>query len=237
MTEVEPKQGRRGDGHTVLMLPGFSAGDWSNAPLAAVVRRNGARPKRWRLGSNEGPTERVVAGLDARLRELYYREERTVTVVGVSLGGVFARQLARSVPHMIRQVITIGSPFRFSGDGKSATVQQMWERRLDDFVPEVLTEMYGDEDDKPPLTMPATSIYSRLDDVVRWPQCLNPERPRCENIEVRGATHIGLLLHPGVHLALANRVRQRNEHWKPFRPPVAARAMFRVAPYFEADRA
>lgn len=228
--------GRRRDGHFVLLLPGFSAGDWSNAPLAAVVRRNGARPKRWRLGSNEGPTTRVVAGLEARLRELFHREERKVSVVGVSLGGVFARQLGRAHPELVRQVITIGAPFRFDEEGKSAIVQRMWNSRTDRFVPEALAEMRSDEDVKAPMEVPVTSIYSRLDDVVQWQKCLNAMAEFTENIDVRGSNHLGLLLHPGVHLALADRVRQPEDDWLPFRPSGAARVLFRPAEYHDSKR-
>lgn len=229
--------GPSGDRHFVLLLPGFTVGDWSNAPLAAVVRRAGARPKKWRLGTNEGPTDRVVNGIQARLAELYYRQERKVTVIGMSLGGIYARQLARWHPEMVRQVVTVGSPFRFGEGGRSSAVQKMWKSRLDRFDPAVVAEINQDEDDKTPLEMPATSIFSRFDDVVPWNRSLNANSSMSENIEVRGASHLGLLVHPGVHLALNDRLRQPEGEWKPFRPPLAARMMFRRAPDYDPDRA
>ncbi len=225
-----------GDGHFVLVLPGFTAGDWSNLPLAAVLRRAGVRPKRWRLGSNEGPTDQIVAGLHDRLRELHEREGRTVTVVGVSLGGIYARRLARDHPDLVRQVVTIGSPFRFSLDGKSNLVKNMWESRLEQFDPGFIDEMYQDEDDKEPLAMPVTSIYSRNDDVVPWQRCLLGLGPRSQNIEIRGANHVGLVVHPGVHLALHDRVRQPEGAWRAFRAPRRFGFWYRRAEIFDPDR-
>lgn len=226
-----------GDGHLVLVLPGFTVGDWSNLPLATVLRRAGVRPKRWRLGSNEGPTERILAGLDQRLHELHDREGRSVSVVGVSLGGIYARHLGREHPGKVRQVITVGTPFRFGSDAKSTLVQRTWDGRVDSFDPAFLAEMYQEEEHKRPLDVPVTSIFSRSDDVVAWKYSLNAKGTRSENIEVRGATHLGLLIHPGVHLALHDRVRQVEGTWSRFRPPTAARMWYRRAVDYDPSRA
>jgi pimeloyl-ACP methyl ester carboxylesterase len=224
------------DGHFVLVLPGFTAGDWSNFPLAAVLRRAGVRPKRWRLGSNHGPNDEIVAGINDRLTDLYERDGRTVTVIGVSLGGIYARRLAREHPDKVRQVITIGSPFRFRGEGRSATVMRLWESRLDEFDPAFVDEMYSDEQLKQPLGMPVTSIYSRADDVVRWQQCLLARGNRSQNIEIRGANHVGLVLHPGVHLVIHDRVRQPEGAWERFRAPGRVGFWYRPAAIYDPKR-
>jgi pimeloyl-ACP methyl ester carboxylesterase len=229
--QVETRSG--GDGHIVLVLPGFTAGDWSNLPLAAVLRRAGVKPKRWRLGSNQGPTDEIVAGLNERLRDLYDREGRKVSVIGVSLGGIYARRLGRDHPDLVRQVITIGSPFRFHGTGRSATVMKIWEGRLDGFDPAFVEEMYTDEDLKEPFGMPVTSIYTRNDDVVRWHQCLLAHGDQSQNIEIRGANHVGLVAHPGVHYAIHDRVRQPEGAWRRFRAPSRFGMWYRRAEIYD----
>lgn len=239
MSQIEPLEARRpprGDGHCVLLLPGFATGDFSNATLASVVRTNGCRPKKWRLGSNEGPTSRIIEGISERLGELYERDHRTVTVVGMSLGGVYARRLGRLHPEMVRQVITIGSPIRFGGEEKSGLVGRLWKRREHKFDDAALEEINLDEAAKPLLEVPSSSIYSRLDDIVPWNKSLEAPGAQCENIGVRGANHLGLLLHPGVHFALADRIRRPEGEWQPFVPPLASRMLFESPVFFDSSR-
>ena len=102
----------RGDRHPVLVLPGFTADDRSTVPLRWFLRSQGYWTHGWHLGSNYGPTRRIIQGLDERILEIYERHERKVTVIGWSLGGIYARMLARRQPDSVRQVITLGSPFR-----------------------------------------------------------------------------------------------------------------------------
>lgn len=230
---------RRGDGHRVLCIPGFTAGDNSNAPLAVVIRANGCRPAKSGLPRNEGPSERVLRRLDHRLEELAEQSGRTVSIVGVSLGGVFARRLARCYPELVRQVITIGSPIRFeeAERGGSRLVKALWNRSAARFDPDAIEEFERREDDKPPLLVPATSIHSRLDGVVPWVRSLDDPGAQRENLEVRGASHVGLIVHPGVHLILADRIRQREGEWEPFRVPASMRRVIRLAEPFDVSRA
>ena len=95
--------------------------------------------------------------------------------------------------------------------------------------------MYTDEDLKVPFRMPVTSIYTRNDDVVRWQQCLLAHGNESQNIEVRGANHIGLVAHPGVHYALQDRVRQPEEAWKRFRAPARYGFWYRPAEIFDPE--
>ena len=104
----------RGDGHPVLVLPGLGATDSSTLTLRAVLRRLGYRTYRWRLGRNIGPTQRAVHGRRARLDQLTTRFGQPVSLIASSLGGIYARQLARRTGHAVRQVITLGSPIRLA---------------------------------------------------------------------------------------------------------------------------
>jgi len=101
----------RGDGHGVLVLPGFMASDRSTRVLRSFLRERGYFAHGWRLGRNLGPEAGLAARLRARLLELSLRHSGRVSLVGWSLGGVFARELAKRLPERVRQVITLASPF------------------------------------------------------------------------------------------------------------------------------
>ncbi len=225
------------DRHTVLFLPGFLATDHSNAPLASVAKANGCRPARSYLTRNEGPTPAIIDHLNRRIQDLAAERGR-LSLVGVSLGGVYARMLARRYPELVRQVITIGSPIRMEADRhNSRLVKRLWQAREAAFDPEALERFTQAEEAKSPLTMPATSIFSRMDGVVAWPRSLVAEREQSENIEVRYASHVGLIVHPGTHLVLADRLRQDPDHWRPYTVSGRSRGLVRRAEYFDPSRA
>jgi pimeloyl-ACP methyl ester carboxylesterase len=207
----------RGDNHPVLILPGFLAGDPSTAPLRSVLRGQGYWVHGWQLGRNLGPTPRVIDGLVARLTTLYEHHERPVSLIGWSLGGIYARRLARRFPHMVRQVITLGSPFRIDPAVDRSAVSALYDRlgpthavSVDDALPCL---------EAGPLPVPATAIYTRTDGVVRWWQCLESIGDERENIEVR-ASHTGLGFHPAVIYAISDRLALPPGDWRPFRAPL-----------------
>jgi pimeloyl-ACP methyl ester carboxylesterase len=147
----------RGDGHAVVVLPGFATTDASTLPLRRFLRSLGYHVHGWRLGRNQGPTQRIVSGLETRfgdLRELH--ESAPISIVGWSLGGVFGREIARRDPASVRQVITLGSPFRMMGPVRD-------------------------------LAVPVTNVYSRTDGIAPWQSCIDDPGPRRENVEVRGS--------------------------------------------------
>jgi hypothetical protein len=212
-----------GDQHPVLLLPGFWAGDQSTAPLRWTLRSQGYWAHSWHLGQNIGPSNRVVSGMRRRIVELNEQHGRTVTLIGQSLGGIYARLLAREQPEFVRHVITLGSPYGLvAGDHSSA--ETLWEmvRPLHD-GDLLLNEMR--EQDRPPLIVPATSIYSRTDGVAPWQACIDEVREHTENIEVRGS-HIGMAINPAVIVAILDRLGQPEGDWRPFAPPVPLRAWY-----------
>jgi hypothetical protein len=217
-----------GDGHPVLVLPGFTAGDDSTIPLRGVLNERGYAVRGWRLGRNVGPTSRIVTGMRRQLEWMSRTSGRRVSIVGWSLGGVYARLLARERPELVRQVITLGSPYRIThGDRSSAS--HLWER-LEHWHSDELPLIGHREEALTPLTMPATSIYTRDDGVVRWQLCIDttgPDapNPRAENIAVHG-THIGLGLNPSVIVAILDRLAQPEDEWEPFRPPLPIRLWY-----------
>ena len=198
-----------GDGHPVLVLPGLAASDTSTRPLRAFLRDRGYRAHGWKLGPNHGPRRGAEAKMQQRLAELAERYQRKVSLIGWSLGGVFAREMARRAPEQVRGVITLGSPF--AGEPKASNAWRLYEsasgRKVGDW-PER-------ERMKLPPPVPSTAIFSRTDGIVAWQGCLEREGPTSENIEVEGS-HCGLGHNPAVLYAIADRLAQAEGRWQPF---------------------
>jgi pimeloyl-ACP methyl ester carboxylesterase len=207
----------RGEPHPVLVLPGLHASDTSTTTLRRWIRRLGHPVAGWELGRNRGPTRAVVDGLPALLDTLVQRHGEPITLVGWSLGGIFARSLALRRPTAVRQVITLGSPFGIPEDANVGTPGERMYQPLahlhvqDRIHPSgaVLRE---------PLAVPSTAVYSRWDGIVDWRDCLQRSGPTSENVEVRGS-HLGLGHHPAVLWTVADRLAQPTDQWRPFQIP------------------
>jgi pimeloyl-ACP methyl ester carboxylesterase len=201
----------RGDGHPVLTLPGFLASDLSMAPMRRYLTELGYDTQAWRMGRNIGGVARMRAALLDRLSEIHSDSGRKVSIVGWSLGGVYARDLALQAPDMVRSVVTLGSPF--AGDVRATNATRLYEalsgeKAEDNF--ELKQAIAGD------LPVPATSIYSKSDGIVNWRTCrLNPSE-RSENIEVYLASHVGLGVNPAALWAVADRLAQGEGQFKQF---------------------
>jgi pimeloyl-ACP methyl ester carboxylesterase len=203
-----------GDGHPVLVFPGFMASDFSTRALRAFLRDKGYRAHGWKLGRNLGPSEDRIAAMVARLQEVHGRYGRRVSLIGWSLGGIYARELARGMPDLVRQVITMASPFR---DLDAVNVPDFLRRRSrrrsavrDD--PPIRTRL------REALTVPTTAIVSRTDAIAAWESCCTDPGPLCENLEV-DSSHLGIGHHPVVLLTIADRLAQPEGAWQPFQPP------------------
>lgn len=201
----------RGDGHPVLALPGFLASDLSMAPMRRYLSELGYEAHAWRMGRNLGGMARMRETLRGRLTEIYADSGRKVSLVGWSLGGVYARDLALQAPDMIRYVITLGSPF--ADDVRATNATRLYEalsgERVEDYA-DLSHTIAGD------LPVPVTSIYSRSDGIVNWRTCLLRSSDRAENIEVRLASHIGLGVNPAALWAVADRLAQPEGEFWPF---------------------
>ena len=214
----------RGDGHPVLILPGWLAADSSTLTLRWFLRRRGYHVHGWRLGRNFGPAPDVIQRLGDRFHSLRQRHGRKVSLIGWSLGGVYAREIARAFPQDVRQVITLVSPFRDPMASTAATVfarsrpggESTWDR-------EDLRRRLGR-----PLPMPATSIYTKSDAIVAWRSCLEPDGPFSENIEVFGS-HVGMGHHPLALWVVADRLAQPEGAWRPFQTSFWSRWLLGLA--------
>ena len=202
----------KGDGHAVMVFPGLSANDVSTVPLRHYLQSLSYKTWGWEQGFNLGPRTGVIDEARARLARTFETTGRKVSLVGWSLGGVYARELAKELPHIVRSVITLGAPF--AGSHKSTNAWRIYELASGRSI-ERETENY-DLPTAPPV--PTTSVYSRTDGVVAWQgsiQSPSTSNPHTENIEVL-ASHIGLGINPSAWWAIANRLAQAEGEWSPF---------------------
>ena len=212
----------RGDGHPVLVLPGLLAGDASTIVMRRYLRRLGYEVHGWGLGRNIGPTPQAVHGMERKFDALVAHHERKVSIIGWSLGGIYARVLARLKADDVRQVITLGSPYRLD-EPRRTRAYRAYMRFSDRHVADVVVPTSAEAAD--PLPLPATSVYSKLDGIVPWDACMEPPGPMSESIEVFGS-HFGYGHNPAVLWLIADRLAQPEGNWKKFKPPGFARRLF-----------
>lgn len=177
----------RGDGHPVLVLPGYGGADGSTTVIRRYLAGQGLRSEPWRLGRNGGfGMANLRQRLAARLHQVWREADgRAVSLVGWSMGGVYARLLAKAYPDRVRQVITLGSPIGGMAPGPAA------------------------------LPVPATAVYSRTDGIVPWQIARVEHADGAENVEVYGS-HIGLGFNAAALYLLADRLAQPADGWRPF---------------------
>ena len=202
-------QAPHGDGHPVLVLPGLMASDTSTKPLRRFLESKGYAAVGWGLGSNLGPRDGVLDGCRTLLQDLRRRHKRKVSLLGWSLGGIYAREMAKEFPNDVRLVITMGTPF--TGHPKATNAWRLYEI--------VTGHRIGEPEIHEPLRMPppvpTTSIYSRTDGIVAWQCSVDKPGPQHENIEIE-ASHFGLGLNPLAWWAVADRLAQPEDRWQAF---------------------
>ena len=203
----------KGDGHPVLVLPGLVASDTSTRPLRSFVKGRGYAVSGWRQGRNLGLREGVQHAMEDLVRELSDTHGRKISMVGWSLGGLYARQLAKMMPDRVRSVITLGSPFASSPKATNAwRVYEMASGHRAD-ADHDNTRFGGVLSDPPPV--PTTAIFSRTDGICAWQGCMEKTSATSESIEVE-SSHCGMGHHPAVAYAVADRLAQPEGSWKPF---------------------
>lgn len=193
----------RGDGSRVIVLPGFGANDRSTWPIRRFLRSLGYVPEGWGLGVNRGQVPEAIETLGQTIAKATEAGAPRISLVGWSLGGYIAREVARDHPDGVRGVVTLGSPV--VGGPKYTTVSAVaglrgWD--LDEI------EAAIEERKQTPLRVPVTAIYSRRDGVVAWPACVDPERGGpIEHVEV-DTTHVGLGFNIDVYRVMARRLAE-----------------------------
>ena len=202
---------KTGDGHPVLVLPGFMATDLSTVPLRNHIHELGYKVYGWKQGRNYAKLDYIDL-LHDRLDQIYHKYHRQVSIIGWSLGGIYARQIAKESPELVKQIITLGSPFK--GVTKANNAKWLYD---------ILTNGKGEaqldpmimEDIPRPAPVPTTAIYSKEDGVVPWKACMEIPSEIHQNVQVHGS-HLGLGVNVTVMEIIADRLQQDLSDWTPF---------------------
>jgi pimeloyl-ACP methyl ester carboxylesterase len=203
---------RVGDGHPVLVYPGLGAGSMTTSHLRSFLSHAGFAARDWGAGVNighEGDFDDWLDGLVSSVRDLQAQQGgRKVSLVGWSLGGIFAREIAKRAPQAVRTVITLGTPFgSLGGANRAGTLYQLLNGDVSQITPALEARLRK----SPPV--PTTSIYSKSDGIVSWRGCIEKRSTTTESIEV-DASHLGMVNHPAVLRIVADRLAQPEGGWR-----------------------
>lgn len=210
----------RGDGHPVLLVPGFTAGDATMVGLRMFLRSRGYAVETWGFGRNTGFKLKFSQALEQKVRFMHHRHKRKVSLVGWSLGGVYSFFTAHAAPECIRTVISLGSPMRFSVDDMKVplAVQALYRYFAHPMGPVAHLANTRSKVLREPPPVPSTCVYSEGDGVVPAESArMETDDPLHENLWVPGS-HIGLGFNAAVMWILADRLSQAEGKWKPFEP-------------------
>jgi pimeloyl-ACP methyl ester carboxylesterase len=201
-----------GDGHPVLVIPGLVQGDLSLQPLMHFLTHLHYSARPWQQGVNTGIRLNVLQTLVVQLEEIAQESGRKVSIIGWSLGGLLGRYLALERPHLVRQVVSLASPFsgppsRSKVDWLCRVVTKKSKTFNNDFFAFI----------RQPLPVPSTAMYSRSDGIVEWKRCVHETmHPLQEDVEVQ-SSHSGMGYHPTVLLVIADRLAQAEGAWVPLK--------------------
>jgi predicted alpha/beta hydrolase family esterase len=205
-----------GDGHPVVVFPGLGGAPFTTSHLRQSLRDAGFDARCWGRGVNTGPEgdfDDWMAGLQDDLHRWHEQSGRKVSLVGWSLGGIYARELARRAPDAVRQVITLGTPFAaMRGATHAEAVYKLLNGGKAQLTPELERRLRA----TPPV--PTTSVYSKSDGVVNWRGCLEKQSRSSESVEVN-ASHLGMVTHPEVLRVVVDRLAQPEGAWRPLGLP------------------
>ena len=206
------KRAPMGDGHSVIVFPGLAASDGSTYPLRRFLDSRNYTTYGWNQGANFGARAGVLESCKRQVMTAADASGKKVSLLGWSLGGVYARELAKMMPDEVRGVITLGTPF--AGNPRSTNAWRIYEltsgRRAH--------SEHGKYDLPGAPPVPTTSLFSRTDGVVAWRGSIQSPclvNRQTENVEVL-ASHIGIGVNPAAWWVVADRLAQPEGLWKPF---------------------
>jgi len=200
----------RGDGHAVIVFPGFASSDKATRPLRGLLKDLGYQTYGWGLGTNLLFDELLESEMVALVNEVYESSGRPVSLVGWSLGGLYAREVAKVCSGKVRSVVTLGSPI--SGNTQHSNAHSLFEA-LNGKPSKVDVTRYLSLNTPPEV--PTTSIYSKTDGIVAWEGSVQRRGEFTENVEVP-ASHLGLGVNPLALYVLADRLAQKQGEWSRF---------------------
>jgi hypothetical protein len=207
-----PTAPKPGDGQPALAFPMFGAGSESTTRLRQALNRAGFHCHDWGYGPDTGPRSgslrHRLRRIEETLIDVFEAEREPVTLIGWGLSGLYAREVAKRATPLVRQVITLGTPFNV------AAGQCDMLRPLHDDSGQVAAALARQLGERPPV--PCTSIYSMSDSAVPWQMSVDVESPSSENVVVSGVEHRDLADHPKVRAIIADRLAQPADPWRPF---------------------
>lgn len=183
-----------GSAAPMVVFPGLGAGDGALALLRRYLRDRDHRPRGWGLGTNRGNPSAVLDDCLALVRSLADTSGRRVNLVGWSLGGILARELARDHGELVDRVATFGTPIygpRFTAARSAYSDEQL-----------AVIESEIDVRYRRPLERPLLAVHSRNDGIVDWRSCVDHLTPGARNVEV-SSSHLAMGVDPDVWLHLA----------------------------------
>jgi pimeloyl-ACP methyl ester carboxylesterase len=224
------KRASRGDGHPVLVIPGFMTGDAFTRSLRRFLEELGYDAYPWELGTNLGLRDETCYSLEQKIAAIHKATGHRVSVIGHSLGGVYVRAIAHRQSQHVRQIITLGTPFNaaFSArepDGRGGALARAYERLNADSIQD---ELPNSSLMNYPPAGPSTSVYSESDGIIGWEQCLDIAGDCTENICVPGS-HTGMTHNPLVLHVIADRLAQAEDAWRPFIPTGVHKMLVKTA--------
>ncbi|MEL6836064.1 MAG: alpha/beta fold hydrolase [Bacteroidota bacterium] len=201
-----------GDGHPVLVLPGLLGSDLATSYLRRFINKLGYTAYGWRMKTNLGDI-RKLHNLLKTIEDLHDKHQSKVSIIGWSLGGVYARQLAKRRPDLVRQIITMGAPF---ADIEQSNNAAWFYKLLNSRRPLTEADREWIREIPVPAPVPTTAMYSKKDGVVPWRACMEQTPDDWhQNIEVVGS-HFGFPYIPSIWVVIEDRLKLAQEDWKPF---------------------
>ena len=211
----------KGDGHPVIVFPGFLTTQFSTRPLRRFLTHLGYEVHDWGFGRNLRYSVELEAQMQTMVEAHVERSGQKVSLVGWSLGGVFAREIARHRPELVRNVISLGSPITGT---KHVTLAGPIYEFLNGAIDAELLERI--ERMRMPPGVPSSVLYSRTDGVVHWHGAQQQHGNLSENIRVP-ASPLGMGANPAVLYVIADRLRQEADGWRPFEAKGIGKMLFR----------
>jgi pimeloyl-ACP methyl ester carboxylesterase len=218
----------KGDGHPVLLLPGFAAGDATLEPMRLYLRSRNYGVETWGLGKNVGFNRRYAKVIEQKIRYIHHKSGRKLSLVGWSLGGVFAFYAAHVAPECVRTAISLGSPLRLDPDHPPPSSVLAMYRALENPQGTLAHQARSrSKAMRTPPPVPSTCLYSNTDGIVPPQQAtLDGDPKNHENIRIPGS-HSGLGVNFLAMWIVADRLSQPEGKWQPFKTSGAFTRAFR----------
>lgn len=200
-----------GNRKSIMLIPGFMASDMSLVPLATLCGWLGHKTFFTGIRSNSNCPRETLTDLEYHLERISEHAGARVTIIGQSLGGVYARELAARLPDLVERVVTLGSPIRFVEEMSNPLVIAMAKlvailRNMDAGCLSQSCPCGMGIVERESVDVPTTVVYSKTDGVVHWESCIDRSGVKnVENIEVM-ASHCGMGINSDVLRVVADRL-------------------------------